>query len=53
VERLRELDDGAWTRLPSTIGRHDAAAVEAATRSLEREGLLERGPDGAVRLPSA
>jgi A/G-specific adenine glycosylase len=52
VERLRDSDDGAWVRLPPTIGPHDATAVAAAVDGLERDGLLERGPDGAVRLPS-
>ena len=52
VERLRAADDGAWSRLPESIGTHDAAAVRAAVEGLERDGLLERGPDGAVRLPS-
>ena len=52
IERLRDADDGAWERLPGSIGGHDDAAVAAAVESLERDGLLECGPDGAVRLPS-
>jgi A/G-specific adenine glycosylase len=53
IERLRALDDGAWVSLPSAIGEHDAQAIESAVRALQREGLLERRLDGAVRLPSA
>ena len=52
VARLRVADDGSWQRLPHAIGHHDGAAVEAAVAGLERDGLLERRPDGAVRLPS-
>lgn len=52
IARLRALDDGAWQQLPSSIGEHDEAAVTAAVVALEREGMLERRPDGAVRLPS-
>jgi A/G-specific adenine glycosylase len=52
IERLRKLDDGAWARLPESIGEHDAVAITAAVAALERDGLLERGPDEAVRLPS-
>jgi A/G-specific adenine glycosylase len=52
IERLRALDDKAWAVLPTAIGEHDEAAVEAAVAALQRDGLLERRPDGAVRLPS-
>ena len=52
VERLRGLGEGAWTRLPGTIGSHGPAQVEAAVASLERDGLLQRHSDGSVRLPS-
>ncbi len=52
IERLRELDDDAWTSLPASLGGHDAAAIDAAVVGLERDGLLERRSDGAVRLPS-
>ncbi len=52
VERLRALDEGAWTRLPDAIGEHDEAEIAVAVTGLERDGLLERRPDGSVRLPS-
>jgi hypothetical protein len=52
VQHLRRIDDGHWSRLPSTLGAHDAAAISAAVAGLERDGLLERHPDGSVRLPS-
>jgi A/G-specific adenine glycosylase len=52
VQHLRRFDDGHWSRLPSTLGAHDAAAISAAVAGLERDGLLERHPDGSVRLPS-
>ena len=52
IEHLRGLEDGAWTTLPSSMGAHDQAAIDAAIVALQRDGLLERGPDGAVRLPS-
>lgn len=52
VERLRAVHGGGWTRLPSAIGSHDAAAVARAIVGLERDGILERRADGTVRLPS-
>ena len=52
VQRLREADDAAWTRLPSALGPHEEAAIEAAVAGLLRDGVVERRPDGAVRLPS-
>lgn len=52
IERLRALDEGAWGQLPRSMGEHDEAAVAAALATLEQEGLLERRPDGGVRLPS-
>ncbi len=52
VERLRHLDDGVWERLPVAIGEHQEAEIVAAVAGLERDGLLERHPDGSVRLPS-
>jgi A/G-specific adenine glycosylase len=53
VERLRALNDDAWTRLPAVIGSHDEQAVVSAIAGLEQDGLLERSPDGSVRLPSS
>lgn len=53
VERLRGLDDGTWSRLPARIGSHDQLAIGAAIDGLERDGLLQRRPDGSVRLPSS
>ena len=52
VERLRAIDDGAWERLPEAIGDHGGPQISAAVAGLERDGLLERRPDGSVRLPS-
>ncbi len=52
IERLRALEADAWTELPASIGAHGPAEVEAAVSALQREGLLERRPDGAMRLPS-
>ena len=52
IERLRALEADAWTQLPASIGTHGPADVEAAVGALQREGMLERRPDGAVRLPS-
>mgnify|MGYP001817588935 CR=1 FL=1 len=52
IERLRRLDDGAWETLPPAMGVHDGDDIEAAFTALQREGMLERRPDGAVRLPS-
>jgi A/G-specific adenine glycosylase len=53
VERLRGLEGGAWGRLPASIGSHDEAAIGIAIDGLERDGLLQRRPDGSVRLPSS
>jgi len=52
IAQLRALDGEAWGRLPATIGAHDSEQVESAVVALQQEGLLERRPDGAVRLPS-
>ena len=53
VEQLRAVDDEAWTRLPAVIGDHDREAIGVAVAGLERDGLIERNPDGSVRLPSS
>jgi A/G-specific adenine glycosylase len=52
VDQLRGLEDGAWGRLAPAIGGHAETAIRAAVAGLERDGLLERHPDGSVRLPS-
>ncbi len=52
VAQLRALEDGAWTRLPDTIGAHGPDQVAAATAALQLDGLLELRADGSVRLPS-
>jgi A/G-specific adenine glycosylase len=52
IDRLRSLDEGGWVRLDVPIGAHGARAVASAIAALERDGLLERRPDGGVRLPS-
>jgi A/G-specific adenine glycosylase len=52
VDLLRALEDDTWDHLPPAIGDHGEAAIRAAVAGLERDGLLERHPDGSVRLPS-
>ncbi|MEX1296645.1 MAG: A/G-specific adenine glycosylase [Candidatus Limnocylindrales bacterium] len=52
IAYLRALDGQEWGSLPTSIGVHGADDIEAAVAALQREGLLERGPDGVVRLPS-
>ncbi len=52
VDRLRGAEEGGWVRLDEPIGAHGSEAVASAIAALERDGLLERGPDGGVRLPS-
>lgn len=52
VAFLRDLDDGTWGHLPDEFGPHGESEISVAVLALEREGLLERSPDGAVRLPS-
>jgi A/G-specific adenine glycosylase len=53
VAELRSLDGDAWTHLPAAIGDHDVEAISVAVAGLEHDGLLERSPDGSVRLPSS
>lgn len=55
LDRLRDLDDGAWLAFGERIGTHDAAAVAAALFALQRDGLLElRATDPPeARLPHA
>jgi A/G-specific adenine glycosylase len=45
VDRLREADGPAWTRVDPAIGEHDATAIEAALAALARDGLVEIDPD--------
>jgi A/G-specific adenine glycosylase len=52
VHRLTLAPDGGWTTIEGPIGGHDRDAVATALVGLERDGLLERASDGAVRLPS-
>jgi hypothetical protein len=52
VARLRDGDPDAWHRLPDELGSHGFERVASAVSALERDGLLERRPDGSVRLPS-
>jgi hypothetical protein len=52
VAHLRAADDGAWVELPDRLGSHGPEPIAAAATALQRDGLLERGPGGAVRLPS-
>jgi A/G-specific adenine glycosylase len=51
VERLRDAAAGSWTPMPEAVGSHDAASIAVAVDALVRDGLVERGPDGALRLP--
>ena len=53
IEHLRKIDDDAWLELPGSLGAHGPTEIAAAVAALERDGLLEVGPDGWVRLPSA
>jgi A/G-specific adenine glycosylase len=52
VARLRDAPDGAWVQLEGPIGTHDVDAVRVAIGALEADGIIERKPDGSVRLPS-
>lgn len=52
IERLRDLDEDCWLQLPEAIGSHGATRIGEAVVGLERDGLVERRDDGAVRLPS-
>jgi A/G-specific adenine glycosylase len=50
VRELGNADRGAWMPIVGSRGSHDGVAVEEAIVDLERDGLLERNGDGAVRL---
>ncbi|MEA2622545.1 MAG: A/G-specific adenine glycosylase [Chloroflexota bacterium] len=51
VDRLRLAPGGEWVRFDGPLGDHDQPSVLAALDALAADGLLERGPQGAVRLP--
>lgn len=40
---------GTWVALPDRLGLHDATAIDAAARALDREGFLDVRP-GAARV---
>lgn len=52
VAELRVLEGDGWTRLPASMGQHGREEIETAVAGLERDGLVERGPQGVLRLPS-
>jgi A/G-specific adenine glycosylase len=52
VARLRDLEDGAWARMPEVIGSHGPDGIAMAVAALRHDGLLEERADGAVRLPA-
>ena len=45
VAALTATPAGTWMRLPERLGDHDANAIGAAARGLEREGFLELRAD--------
>ena len=50
VAAVTAAPDGHWVALPDRMGDHDADAIVAAARGLEREGFLElRGGEARVR----
>jgi A/G-specific adenine glycosylase len=52
VARLRDLEDGAWARMPEVIGSHGPDGIAMAVAALRHDGLVEERADGAVRLPA-
>jgi A/G-specific adenine glycosylase len=52
VAHLRTVEEGAWVRLPESLGSHGPEQIAGATATLQREGLVELHADGSVRLPS-
>jgi hypothetical protein len=41
---------GSWVALPARLGEHDADAIGATARKLEREGFMDlRGGEARVR----
>lgn len=53
VQELRGAPAHGWVLIAGARGLHDAAAVQAALVDLCRDGLLDRGARGAVRLASS
>jgi A/G-specific adenine glycosylase len=50
VALLTGASAGTWVALPDRLGNHDAVAVAAAARGLERDGFLElRGGEARLR----
>lgn len=50
IAALTEAPIGAWVQLPDCLGDHDADAIGAAARALEREGFLNlRAREARVR----
>ena len=47
VAALTKAPMGAWVPLPDRLGDHDADAIGAAARRLEREGFLDLRPGEA------
>ena len=48
LDRLREAEGDGWTTFDGPIGEHELAAVEAALRTLAREGMVELAEGGAT-----
>ena len=46
---VTEVPAGTWVTLPDRLGLHDAAAIHAAARALDREGFLDLRA-GAARV---
>jgi A/G-specific adenine glycosylase len=51
VDRLRDAPRGQAVAFDGPVGQHSRAAVAAALRALERDGVVELGRDGRARLP--
>lgn len=52
VSELRDAAGAEWSVLPSRLGSHDRTAIALAVDALADEGLIEKGPDESLRLPS-
>jgi A/G-specific adenine glycosylase len=46
LDRLRDLDDGAWARFAGALGTHPREAVRTELSRMATDGLLELGPRG-------